>query len=145
MLNLIFVLIISIPTLAYEKGLDPTRLMNSVPERVIRLERAEKKKGRFPASMEEKRKTKAELAKELEPRLKVGSYAIIRDSVDDWNDQVVKITARYDDGSRQVQLDNGSFARVKYENLLTLSPETDQCCRSNDLDFCKNEIGRAHV
>ena len=139
MLNLIFVLIISIPTLAYEKGLDPTRLMNSVPERVIRLERAEKKKGRFPASMEEKRKTKAELAKELEPRLKVGSYAIIRDSVDDWNDQVVKITARYDDGSRQVQLDNGSFARVKYENLLTLSPETDQCCRSNDLDFCKND------
>lgn len=127
---------------AYEKGLDPTRLMNSVPERIVRLQRAEDEKrhgGRMPASTSDLRQAKAEQNAELDKKLKVGNYAIVRDSVDDWNDQVVKVSARYDDGSRQVQLDNGSYARVKFENLLTLSPETSQCCKSNGVDICKGD------
>lgn len=124
---------------AYEKGLDPTRLMNSVPERVIRLQRAEKK-GRGLASVDEQRKTRAEENKDLDKKLPVGGYAIVVNSVDDWNDQVVKITARYDDGSRQVQLDNGTYARVRFENLYTLSPETEKCCKSNGVDICKGDM-----
>ena len=128
--------------LAYEKGLDPTRLMNSVPERIVRLQRAELEKngGRMPASVMDKRESKAEQNADLDQKLKVGNYAIVRDSVEDWNSQVVKVTARYDDGSRQVQLDNGSYARVKFDNLITLSPETGKCCKSNGVDICKGDL-----
>jgi hypothetical protein len=139
MLFLVLNLLVSHGAFAYEKGLDPTKLMNSVPERVIRLQRAEKKAGRGPASVEEKRLSRDEQNQELEKKLKVGTYAIVRDSVDDWNDQVVKVTSRYDDGSRQVQLDNGRYARVKFDNLVTLSPETERCCKSNGVDICKGD------
>ncbi|MGZ3703072.1 MAG: hypothetical protein ACXWSD_14915, partial [Bdellovibrionota bacterium] len=77
---------------------------------------------------------------ELDGKLKVGTYAIVRDSVEDWNDQVVQVTSRYDDGSRQVKLDNGTFARVKFNNLVTLSPETGKCCKSNGVDICKGDL-----
>ena len=130
--------------LAYEKGLDPTRLMNSVPARIIRLQQAENNKrknsSRMPASVSEKRNTRAEENADLDKKLKVGNYAIVHDSVDDWNDQVVNVSARYDDGSRQVKLDNGTYARVKFDNLVTLSPETGKCCKSNGVDICKGDV-----
>jgi hypothetical protein len=139
MVNLL-ILLLSTHTQAYEKGYDPTLLMNSVPEKIIRLQRSEKKSGRGLASVDEQRKSKFLRNKELDAKLKVGGYAIVVSSVEDWNDQVVRVTSRYDDGSRQVQLDNGSYARVKYENLTTLSPETDKCCKSNDVDICKGDM-----
>jgi archaellum component FlaF (FlaF/FlaG flagellin family) len=36
-------------------------------------------------------------------------------------------------------MDNGTYARVKFDNLMTLSPETDKCCKSNGVDMCKGD------
>jgi len=136
----LLLLLIAVPAGAYEKGLDPTLLMNSVPAKIVRLQRAERKDGgRGPASVDDKKASKAQQNAELDKKLTVGNYAIVRDSVEDWNDQVVRVSARYEDGSRQVQLDNGTYARVKGDNLTTLSPETEKCCKSNGVDICKGD------
>lgn len=140
-MRILLALIATASSFAYEKGLDATRLMNSVPERVIRLENAAK--GRAPASVDNAEERRARENKRLDEILKVGTYAIVRNSYEDWNDQVVKITSRYEDGSRQLQLDDGTLARVKFNNLVTLSPETDQCCASNGVgggvEICKGD------
>ena len=141
MVHFLLTLATTLSAQAYEKGYDQTLLMNSEPERVIRLEQEEKKKkGRGLASVsEEKKPSFAEQNKQLVPKLKIGTYAIVEHSVDDWNNQVVKVTSTYEDGSRQVQLDNGSFARVRFDNLYTLSPETDKCCKSSGVEICKGD------
>ncbi|HEY8279192.1 MAG TPA: hypothetical protein VIH99_06200 [Bdellovibrionota bacterium] len=124
----------ALPALGAEPGINNVRLFSTDPAPVIRLEKIRK-----PASYEARRAAKEKKNKELNDKLKLGTYAIIRGSVMDWNDKVVKITARYENGDRQVQLDDGKFARVKFENLHTLSPETPRCCRSNGTDICTGQ------
>ncbi len=121
---------------AYERGLNHSLLMNSVPARIIRLE----KKGRMPASVASQKADKREALTELDKKLPVGTYAIVKNSLADWNDRVVRVTARYEDGSRQVQLDDGKFARVAFNNLDTLSPETKKCCEAGGVSLCPGDL-----
>lgn len=122
---------------ALERSTETRNLLSSKPHKVIRLE--EKPTGRFPASVASRKEKQRIQAAELDEKLRVGTYAIVRNSVMDWNDQVVRISARYEDGARQILLDDGRLARVSFENLVTLSPETERCCKSNGAEICKGE------
>jgi hypothetical protein len=105
---------------------------------VVRFEKG----GRKLASVDSTRAIQAELREELDQKLKVGSYAIIQKSVEEWNNQTVRIIARFEDGSRKVELDNGTVARVQFNNLHTLSPELPEagsCCPSHGVNICKDE------
>lgn len=110
-------------------------MLASKPAKVIRLE----KRGRMPASMDTVRAEKAEANRQLDEALKVGSHAIIRNSTDEWNNQVALVVARFEDGSRKIKLDDGTFARIAFDNLHTLSPETDRCCKSSGVNICRND------
>ncbi len=136
LLALIIALLFPLPGSAAERGLISDRLLSSKPQRVIRLE---KNRGRMPASMDSIRAAEAENSNDLDKNLAVGTYAIIRNSVEDWNNQIVRVVARFEDGSRKVQLDNGKVARIQFNSLHTLSPETSKCCKSHGVDLCKND------
>lgn len=134
-LSLIITLLLASPAPALERAKNYDPLLSSWPSRVIRLE----KKGRFPASVELIKTEQETERKELDEKLKVGSYAIIRNSTGDWNDEVVRITARYEDGGRKVELTDGRTGLIRFENLNTLSPETNKCCKSHGVNICPNE------
>lgn len=114
-------------------GHDP--LLSSKPAKPIRLE----KRGRMPASVAKIREEQSQERADLDAKLKVGTFAIIRNSTAEWNDQVVRVVSRYDDGSRTVELTDGRKAVIRFENLNTLSPETSKCCKSNGVDICKED------
>ncbi len=120
---------------AAELAKKPAKLLSSAPVHGIHLE----SKGRMPASEDNKRAKKNEELSELDAKLKIGTFAIIQNSIEDWNNKLVRVTARYEDGSRQIQLEKGEFARVKRENLNTLSPETTKCCQSSGTDICPGD------
>lgn len=124
---------------ALESGLISDRLLASQPGQVIRLDKLRKGGGRMPASVDSIRALEATERKDLDEKLTTGTYAIIRNSVQEWNDQVVRVIARFEDGSRKVQLDNGSVARIQFDNLHTLSPETGKCCKSQGVNICKGD------
>jgi hypothetical protein len=110
-------------------------LLGSKPVTPIRLE----KSGRMPASVAQIRSEQEEERKGLDEKLKMGTFAIIRNSTEDWNNLVVRVVARYEDGSRQVELPDKKKAMIRFENLNTLSPETSKCCKSNGVDICTED------
>ena len=123
------------PALALERATQFDPMLSSKPSRVIRLE----KRGRMPASVMQIREEQEEERKELDGKLKVGTWAIIRNSTEEWNNEVVRVTARYEDGARQIELTDGRKAHIRFENLNTLSPETSKCCKSHGVDICKED------
>ncbi len=122
---------------AFERATSRGTLLSPTPEKVIRLE--PKGMSRMPASVENIQASKEAENQRLDEVLKVGTYAIIQKTVDEWNDEVVKIVARYEDGRRKVQRPNGGFLYVEPNNLHTLSPETTACCSSNGTDVCNGD------
>lgn len=126
----------SSPACALEIGTKASPVLSSQPVRPIRLP---KRGGRKLASVDTERQEKEAARRALDEKLGMGSYAIIQGSTDDWNNQVVRVVARFEDGSRRVQLENGTEARIAFKNLHTLSPETGKCCQSNGVNICRND------
>lgn len=122
---------------AYERATSAGKLLSPSPEKVIRLE--PKGMSRMPASVESAAAKKAAELKRLDEVLKVGTYAIIQKTVDEWNDEVVKVVARYEDGRRKVQRPNGGYLFVEPNNLHTLSPESTACCSSKGTEICNGD------
>jgi hypothetical protein len=90
-----------------------------------------KPSGRRPAFVE-----KVDPNQELFKRLKAGSYAILQNSVEEWNDLVVQVTDLFEDGSVRVLLPDGSRAFIRRSNLATsLSPAVN-CKNSFSTDIC---------
>jgi hypothetical protein len=105
------------------------------PDKVIRLEKEKK----LPKAVEKAQAEEKARRAELDKKLKLGTYAIIQGSVEEWNNEVVRVVALYADGSRKVELANGKKARVAFANLNTLSPETTSCCESHGQKICKDQ------
>ncbi len=135
LLSLASLAVASFSAFALERVTDFDPMLSSRPSRVIRLE----KSGRMPASVAKIREEQEIERTELDSKLKVGSWAIIRKSTSEWNDQIVRVTARYEDGARQVELTDGRKAHIRFENLNTLSPETGKCCKSHGVDICRDD------
>ncbi|MCO5143314.1 MAG: hypothetical protein M9962_09520 [Oligoflexia bacterium] len=75
---------------------------------------------------------------ELKRALQPGDYAIIQNSVDGWQNQIVRIKSIYDT-LVVVEKEDGNEAHIKYKNLsLSISPEV-ACVKSHGIDICKNE------
>lgn len=129
------VLLLASSAEAFDISHAPNMIFRPNPAPVIRLE----KSGRMPASVaDQKAKAKA-VATELDEKLTLGSYALVQGSSDKWNNQVVQIIGRFDDGSRKVKFDSNEGALVRFDNLKTLSPETKKCCPSNGVEICPGD------
>lgn len=129
------ILLSASPASALERATSFDPMLSSKPTLPIRLE----KRGRMPASVAKIKEEQEEERRDLDGKLKVGTWAIIRNSTEEWNSEIVRVTARYEDGSRQVQLTDGRKAHIRFENLNTLSPETAKCCKSHGVDICRDE------
>jgi len=70
-------------------------------------------------------------------RLNPGSYAIIQNSVEEWNDKLVEVVDKFEDGSVRVKLvETGDKAFIRRSNLATsLSPST-KCKVSHKTEIC---------
>jgi hypothetical protein len=74
-------------------------------------------------------------------RLKAGDSVIIMNSLPGWEDQVAKVTEKYEDGSVRIRLQNGKTGSVKATVLAdTLAPETvSGCGTSHGVEICKGD------
>ncbi len=85
-----------------------------------------------PASLAQQNRA---LLEELRPGVK-RKFAVLQNSFEDWNDQVVEIIEELEDGSLRVQNENGERMFVRFENLArNLSPEVT-CGESHDVEIC---------
>jgi hypothetical protein len=87
----------------------------------------------------EAKRRQAEKNRELFLSLKPGSTLIIQNSLQGWENEVVKVVDLFEDGSVRVRLDNGRMVMVKARNLAsTLSPEVE-CGDSHGTKICKTD------
>lgn len=68
-----------------------------------------------------------------------GEFAIIQNSLDDWNDKVVMITDVFEDGSVRVRMDDGTRSLVRKTKLeISLSPALP-CMGTDKAKICEND------
>jgi hypothetical protein len=90
-----------------------------------------KPKGRRPAVAEQ-----TDPNQDLCKRVKVGGFAIIQNSVEEWNDEVVQITDLFEDCSMRVKLKDGSRAFIRRANLATSLALATPCADSHGTQLC---------
>jgi hypothetical protein len=77
--------------------------------------------------------------KDLFSSSKVGDHFIIQNSLSDWQDEVVRLTDKFEDGRIKVELRSGRRAFVSERNLArTLSPELS-CADSLGTQICQGD------
>lgn len=90
--------------------------------------------GRAPAVAEKK-----DPNQEVFQRLRAGSFAIIQNSVEEWNDQIVQVTDLFEDGSVRVRLSDGASAFIRKSNIATSLSPAISCVNSHGTDICVGE------